>query len=386
MVNLFKTGFRRNGKQPMKTVIIRSCLETLTPRAFKNAQGLAASGYDVVLLAWDRKAKSPKREVKDGYQARRFRFRAPYGLKVLIYLPVWWCFEFLWLMNNRWDIVHAMDFDTLPPAMLAARLKRKPVIYEIADVYEDMVALPSLIRNISMWVDRLFICLASAIIISDEARIKEFGGIPNDRITVIYNSPPDLFQEAGTPTGTGNEFTLFYSGALHEERQANLDKVARAIQDIDGIALVIAGYGNQTGQMTQWAAEAPGKIEFAGYTDYTETLQRTMAADVIISLYAPVLLNTRYASANKLFEAMMCGKPVLVSKGTAMADIVEKEHCGLALDPDNIDEIREAIAKLRENPGLYQQLGANGRKAYEQRYNWATMRQRLLNLYQEVAR
>ncbi len=53
----------------MKIVIIRSCLETLTPRATKNAEALASGGHEVTVLAWDRENTSPKREKRDGYQA-----------------------------------------------------------------------------------------------------------------------------------------------------------------------------------------------------------------------------------------------------------------------------------------------------------------------------
>ncbi len=337
-----------------------------------------------MVLAWDRETKSPKLEVKDGYQARRFRFKAPYGPKVLLYLPVWWCFEFLWLMSHRWDVVHAMDLDTVPPAMLAAKLKRKPIIYELADVYEDMIPLPPFLRRISVTIDKIFIRLAKAIILSDAARVKELDGIPNKNVIVINNSPPDLTRELKDSNRAIGQFTLFYSGTLHEERQSNLDKVARAIRDLDGVNLIIAGYGNQVGEVEKWASEEPGKVQFAGKIDYTEALERTMAADLIVSIYDPVVLNTRYASANKLFEAMMCGKPILMSKGTAMSDIVEKENSGLLVDSRNVEEIKEAIIKLKEDSELCQQLGANGRKAYEQRYSWETMRQRLLKLYREL--
>lgn len=53
-------------------------------------------------------------------------------------------------------------------------------------------------------------------------------------------------------------------------------------------------------------------------------------------------------------------------------------------DPASVEEVKEAIIKLKDNPGLCQQLGANGRKAYEQRYNWEIMRQRLIELHNKV--
>ena len=113
-------------------------------------------------------------------------------------------------------------------------------------------------------------------------------------------------------------------------------------------------------------------------------MKRTLKADILIALYEPATLNIKYTSANKLFEAMMCCKPILVSKGTGTAEIVKKEKCGLIVDCNNVDEIRTAIIKLKEFPVLYGQLGANGRRAYVQEYNWEIMEQRLLTLYNEI--
>lgn len=50
----------------------------------------------------------------------------------------------------------------------------------------------------------------------------------------------------------------------------------------------------------------------------------------------------------------------------------------------NIEEIAKAIVKLKENPKLCQELEANARKAYEQRYSKRIMEQRPLALYEEL--
>jgi glycosyltransferase involved in cell wall biosynthesis len=81
---------------------------------------------------------------------------------------------------------------------------------------------------------------------------------------------------------------------------------------------------------------------------------------------------------------MMCGKPILVNNGTSTADKVVEENCGLVVDANNITEIRDAIVMLRDDPELRMKLGANGRRAYEERYSWEIMEQRLITLYQEL--
>ena len=59
-------------------------------------------------------------------------------------------------------------------------------------------------------------------------------------------------------------------------------------------------------------------------------------------------------------------------------------NCGLVVDANNNEEIKEAIIKLRDNPELCEELGANARKAYEERYSWEIMERRLVDLYREL--
>jgi glycosyltransferase involved in cell wall biosynthesis len=280
--------------------------------------------------------------------------------------------------------VHAINFDSIIPAVIAAKLKRRPTIYEIFDVYADMIVLPRLLRQIGVYIDKIFMRPANAVIIANEAHPKELNGIPNRNVVGVYNSPPDFFKR---PDAEKNDaFTLFFAGVLQRSRHMNLDKVFQAIRSIDGARLIIAGYGDQVKEIEEWANEAADKVTFIGKISYTEVLERTTRAGLLFALYESVVPAIRYAGGNKLFEAMMAGKPILVSKGTKMADIVKKENCGLVVDCNNVDEIREAIIRLKESPELCHQLGANGRKAYEQKYNWGIMEQRLLALYHKISR
>jgi glycosyltransferase involved in cell wall biosynthesis len=122
-----------------------------------------------------------------------------------------------------------------------------------------------------------------------------------------------------------------------------------------------------------------------GRIPYNEVIERTMKADLLFAFYDPAVPNNRYASPNKLFEAMMCGKPILVSEGTAMADIVRQEKCGIVVPYKDLQAIKKAIISLQHNPGLALSLGNNGRKAYELRYNWKIMESRLLDLYNGIS-
>ena len=310
---------------------------------------------------------------------------------MLFYLPIWWLFLFSRLLRKDWDIVDAIDFHSIIPALVVAKIKRKPVIYEIADVYEDMLIIPGAIRTIFIMVDKIFMRFSNAIIIDNEARIKEFNGIPNKNINIIYlNTPSDTYIKKDLLINsniTNNVFTIFYAGAIFKNRKQNIDKVFHVVKDLNDIKLVVAGYGDQIEEIQATFSEKTDKAQFIGRISYNEVIDRTMSADLLFALYDPIVPNTRYSILIKVLEAMMCGRPILVCKGTATADIVQKAKCGLIIeDPRNPKEIKNAILELKNNPQLCRQLGNNGRKAYEQFYNYNIMKERLLTLYEELSK
>jgi glycosyltransferase involved in cell wall biosynthesis len=44
--------------------------------------------------------------------------------------------------------------------------------------------------------------------------------------------------------------------------------------------------------------------------------------------------------------------------------------CGLLVDTENVDEVSETIIELLEIPEKAESMGANGRKAFLERFNW----------------
>jgi len=380
----------------MKVVIVRSHLETVSPRVIRNAETLAAQNYEVTILcwdrmlSWDRKNKHPKIELKDNYIIRRFKLRATSGPGIIFFLPIWWSFVFLWLIKSNWDVVHAIEFDSVLPAIISAKIKRKRIIYELNDIYIYMVPLPSIIKKIGLFIERLFTKFADAVIIAEEATIDEFNGIPNNNLVLIYNSPPDYFNNKNTPVlkegiKAKDPFIIFYAGALFKYRNLNLDKLIDAVKSLDNnLKLIIAGYGDLVNEIKNWIADANDKVQFIGKIEYNEVMERTEQCDLLVFLHDPGEHINRLISSNKIFEAMMFGKPILVVKGGYTAEIVQRENCGLLLDNLSAEKISGAIEMLRTDYGLRYMLGKNGKNAFDQKYSWKIMKSRLLGLYESM--
>lgn len=373
---------RKNRKT---VVIIRANSLDHETRATKLINSLTINGYLVTLLSWNRDPKVEyklERYIADKLQKDiQLKFKSPCGIKVIFFLPIWWCFIFVWLMRTKWDIAHAIQVISLPPALIAGRLKRKPVIYDMLDTYEDTIILPKRIRDICVNIDKLLIRLSSAVVLADESQIEEIGGVPNRNVTAIYDSPDS--NNIVMPNYQRNSpFTLFFAGFLSSEKALNLDKILEAILDIDNVRLDIAGYGDLVKEIKTWANKMPDKVRFIGAINHNEVLERSAKADLLFVLRDPIIPVNRYICGSKILEAMMCGKPLLVNKGTSTATKVQEVNCGIVVDANNISDIKKAIIKLRDNPDICIEYGLNARKAYENQYGWHIMVQRILILYQ----
>jgi glycosyltransferase involved in cell wall biosynthesis len=295
------------------------------------------------------------------------------------------------LIIGRWDVVHAVDFDSFVPALLIAKLKRRPIVYDIADFYADTIGfpiLPGLSRKIVAKIDRALMKSAAVIILPDEARIAQVGlDTTKQHVVIVNNSPGQgILKTIARERVETKAFTVFYGGGIGKGR--GLLEMCLAIRDLPDVQLVVKGPCSPGFEAElRKVCENADNIELdLKFVPYTEVITETINAHLLFALYDPADHNARFASPNKLFEAMMCEKPIVVSDGTSMADVVRKEKCGLVVPYGDVQAIREAIARLKSDPGLRQELAANGRRVYEEKYDWQIMEQRLLTLYRQICR
>ena len=373
-----------DAKGHSKVLFIASFAEC--PRVWKMASTLANNGFDVTVLEWDRRSKLPAIGYIRNIRVYRMRLNAPYGLKLIFKLPIWWIYTSLFLFLHRFTIVQPQNLDNLLPFWVLCQVKRTKIVYDVADFYADAY-IPSsmaLLRKATLWLERTLIKTVNATLVVDESRLKQIN-LDNLQFFVIYNSPPDVYNELKSnihmQISSDSKLTLFYAGILEMDRA--LDVLIEAIQDLADVELVIAGFGRMEKEFSN-LIKGKRNVKFLGRIPYNAVLKLTLSCDCVIALYDPHVPNNVFASPNKLFEAMMCGKPIIVSAGTNMADIVLREKCGLIVNYGNVNELKRAIDTLKNNQNLATLLGRNGRNAYLKKYNWHLMKERLLQLYDSI--
>lgn len=120
-----------------------------------------------------------------------------------------------------------------------------------------------------------------------------------------------------------------------------------------------------------------GRISRAG----VNKLYGSARAGIVI--YQPAA-NHMEAQPIKMFEFMAAGLPVVASDFPLWKEIVEGNQCGISVNPRDPEAVKTACMDLLGNPQRAQALGRNGKKAVDEKYNWANEEKKLIELYAQL--
>jgi glycosyltransferase involved in cell wall biosynthesis len=364
-----------------KVALIKSHDPYTDPRLLKEIKTLTQHKIQVNMIYWKRK-NNHSSILFENYTENKFKINAQ-GYKSILFWPIWWLYIFYSLIRVNYDIIHVLNYNSVIPALIVSKIKNTPIIYEIMDTSYDDREIPNFLRKIFVSFDKIFMKLSDAVILIDDNQIAEFGGIPNQNLHIIYDSAFDVSKKVKVKENS--IFTLVFVGVLFKSRNLNLDKLCKAVNNLKSVKLKIAGYGDLVSEIEKISSQSHEKIEFLGQISYEDALKLSFESDALIVLRDSKPKINQYICGSKLLEAMMCSKPIIVNdKKTSTSEKVRKESCGILINGEDVDEIEKAIIELRDYPELRKKLGINGRKAYETKYSWELMEEKLLKLYADL--
>ncbi len=355
------------------------------PRVEKEAQALADAGYQVGVVAWDRKGEFPRVEEKAFGRVERLPIKGAFGSGLANLLPlVRFNLALLWHLVRRrsaYDAVHACDFDTVLPALVVGKLFGKRVFYDVFDFYADMLrATPDWIRAIIKRVDLKVMGWVDAVILADESRVGQIAGARPKRLAFIYNSPAvdgPLPLPPDPPP-----LRIAYVGLLQKER--GIFQVIELLRRHPEWELDLAGFGGDEEEIKQAVAGLPN-VRYHGRVPYERAISLMGRSHVMFATYDPSIPNHRYSSANKLFEAMAIGRPIVVAKDTGMDQLVRQYGLGFVVEYGDLVALEDAFTQIASwNFQQFERFAQKTREVYSTHFSWQKMKEKLVALYREL--
>ncbi|MGH8855476.1 MAG: glycosyltransferase, partial [Telluria sp.] len=201
--------------------------------------------------------------------------------------------------------------------------------------------------------------------------------------TVDVNNYPRTEEFAAAPGGGPVRDSFCYVGSISAIR--GVRELVRACALLRTPARLALAGGFAEPALEAEVKGLPGwdRVDPLGHLD------RSGVAGVMARAFAGLvtLLPTasyREALPVKMFEYMAAGIPVIASDFPLWRTIVEGSRCGLCVDPGNPTAIAAAIDQLASHPHLASEMGANGRRAVFERFNWDKEADKLIAFYADI--
>lgn len=152
-------------------------------------------------------------------------------------------------------------------------------------------------------------------------------------------------------------------------------------KDLENLIYVIAGSGPEDENLKRLVPDnLKDKVLFLG--EINEELKWQWLATCDIFIMPARDIDGDYEGFGIVYlEANLFAKPLIAGRAGGVGDAVVNGLNGLLVDPENIDAIKEAILKLKNEPGLATKLGMAGQERVKADFNWEKL---AFDLYQTI--
>ena len=301
--------------------------------------------------------------------------------------------------------IHVHDIQIASAVYKANKLFKLPVILDLHENRpEIMKVYPHLKKGVGKWLidverwkkaEEKYAKLAKKIIVvTQDAKeeLLERTNIPSKKIEVVPNTVLKSFYldykiEESIHTKFQEDFVLLYIGdtALRRGLLTAIKAIPVLKETIKNIKLVIVGKSTED-VILKAAVEKLGiqeQVVFEGWQDESLFASYILSSDICISpLHRNKHHDTTYA--NKIFQYLSLGKPILVSNATAQKKIVNKQEVGLSHKAKNSQDFAEKVIKLYKYPELMVKMGNNGIKFIHKDFHWGKTAKTLLKIYNKI--
>lgn len=380
------------------------------PRVENEAITLINGGYEVFLFCLHNGSQKTNELIK-GIKVRRYKFsKITYKLSALSYdLPFYKMIMTPkishFIKENAIDVLHIHDIRIAGAVFSTNKKHQLKIVLDLHDnIPENMKFYPHLQKFPGKYIispkkwkekEKEFILKSDKIITVSPNFAKDIiekNNIEKEKMILVPNTVRKSFFKEAIYSDVikkkySNKYVVLYLGDTNIRR--GLLTAIRATEflskQIANFKLVIVG-SNTTDSILKEETKKlnlESFIDFEGWQDVSLFPSYIVASNICISpLYRSIQHDVAYA--NKIFQYMSFGKPILVSNAIAQKEIVERVNSGLVHLEKNKDDFSSKVLELYQNKEKAEELGNNGKEFIENEFSWEGTSQALVKLYNEL--
>lgn len=296
-------------------------------------------------------------------------------------------------LAGRFDVLHSNTYTPTFAAEVASRLRRRPHLMTIHDVYNQtdkdfwrkwttQQGIGTMAKYAGALVERMVLKLPSTMVhtVSQTSR-KDLiaAGVAPEKIALIPNGIDPMQYRSDHPK---KPFQLAYIGRLVFYK--NVDTVLKAFKGVCGripsARFLIAGTGPHEKHLKELTSSLGlnGNVSFLGkITDQEKT-------DLLTESQFTVQPSIVEGFGITVIESFCCGTPVISSNVMPLPELVVDKQTGCTLDP--FDEVawEKCIDSYLQDPLRCITEGNAGRRLVDKRYTIARVVDQLTELYSRL--
>lgn len=287
---------------------------------------------------------------------------------------------FFYLLFIKFDIVSAVDLDTIVPCYQAAKLKGKPIVFDAHEYFTEVpeVVCRPKVKRVWEWVantylPRLKYCYTVGPMLA-ELFSKKYG-VP---FTTITNAPVSK----PLPNVEKQPNTLLYQGALNQAR--GIEHYIDMMPLLPDFELWLVGEGDLSEALRQRAKEkkVEKQVKFFGKIEPENLHYTTAKAYLGLNVSENAGLSYFYSLNNKFFDHIHALLPTVANKFPEYERMNEQFNVMVFADA-NAQSVAQQVKLLAENKSLYQSLVSNCQQA-RLVFNWEEESKKLVEFYANV--
>lgn len=308
-------------------------------------ESLRLAGYELRTLSRNKYGGSDHPEggirIKTWFR-RSFLFYLEYNLRLIKHL-----------LFQKTGILYSSDSDTLPACMLVAFLRRKKMIYDAHEYFEqspEIVHKP-FVRFVWHRVTLLGVRQADLCITVSDSLAAELEKRYGKKFLTIRNLPVRKQDCSAART----DRLIWYQGVLNVGR--GLEEMIRLMPELPGYRLAIAGEGDLSEKLRSLVQELQleDRVKFLGWLSADRLHEEACRAWIGLNLLSADNKNYLHSLANKSFDYVQACLPALHMDFPEYRALVSQYACGLLLKDLSGASILNAIRQL-EDPAVYNHL------------------------------